>query len=418
MKITWNRSSISTSMAPEVIFEAVHGELQARGWDRPEVVISANTDDLKAEEQDDVVRINCQGNCTVHLPYSATLRVENAHADASFKFLKDQLDIGQVHGSLDLRDVAGVQIERVHGQLSVRGLTGDLHASKVDGNASLRGIQGGCILEQVQGNLDLRDVEGEVQADVDGNALLRLSAMSGADCQVHADGNLHCQIPADASLRLILASEAETIQVRLPDGSQTYNQAECELLMGDGAATLKLSAAGSLYLSSQKADWRPSGDQEAEIEGLSEEFNQQIAQQIETQIQAQMAQMTRQLNEQMAHLSEKINRAGLSPLEAERIVGQALEASERETSRAQEKLRRAQEKLERKLEASRRRGPVVDRRTRAYGRGDWDFPATAPQPPSPQASEEERLMILRMLEQKKITPDEAEQLLSALEGRD
>ena len=131
-----------------------------------------------------------------------------------------------------------------------------------------------------------------------------------------------------------------------------------------------------------------------------------------------MAQMTQQLNEQMSQLSEKINLAGLSPQEAEHIVKQALETSERETSRAQEKLRRAQQKLERKLESSRRRGPVADRRTRAYGRGDWGLPPTPPQPPSPQVSEEERLMILRMLEQKKITPDEAEQLLTALEGQD
>jgi hypothetical protein len=32
-------------------------------------------------------------------------------------------------------------------------------------------------------------------------------------------------------------------------------------------------------------------------------------------------------------------------------------------------------------------------------------------------SEDERLMILRMLEQKKITMEEAEELLSALEGK-
>ena len=37
--------------------------------------------------------------------------------------------------------------------------------------------------------------------------------------------------------------------------------------------------------------------------------------------------------------------------------------------------------------------------------------------PQEQVSEEERLTILRMLEQKKISLEEAEQLLSALEGK-
>ena len=87
-------------------------------------------------------------------------------------------------------------------------------------------------------------------------------------------------------------------------------------------------------------------------------------------------------------------------------------------------MRRAQEKLERKLEAQRRRAEqrnqaATDRRTRRQSWGfEWPSP---PQPPAPQktaATEEERLMILRMLEQKKITLDEADRLLSALEGND
>jgi hypothetical protein len=51
------------------------------------------------------------------------------------------------------------------------------------------------------------------------------------------------------------------------------------------------------------------------------------------------------------------------------------------------------------------------------GRWNWDvFPKGGPIPPKPQASEEERLAILKMLQEKKITADEADKLLSALEG--
>jgi hypothetical protein len=42
---------------------------------------------------------------------------------------------------------------------------------------------------------------------------------------------------------------------------------------------------------------------------------------------------------------------------------------------------------------------------------------TPPKPPVDPVTEEERLMILRMLEQKKITLEEADELLSALEGQ-
>jgi hypothetical protein len=96
---------------------------------------------------------------------------------------------------------------------------------------------------------------------------------------------------------------------------------------------------------------------------------------------------------------------------------EAHEASRRH-SRAQEKIARTQERLARKMEAASRRaeqrGRVPPGRARAY---PWP-----PQPPNPPearepVSDEERLMILRMLEQKKISLEEAENLLAALEGK-
>lgn len=406
-----NKQTIPTSMAPEVIVEHIHGELQVRGWDRPEVVVSANSDDLSLEEQDDTLRLSCQGSCDVRLPHGASLHIGRAHANTAVKNLHDQIDIDEVDGSLSLREVAGVQIERIHGELYIRSASGDLRVGRIDGNASIRDLRADCVLEQVDGNLDLHNVEGCIQAQASGNARLRLSQMIGDEYHVRADGNLHCHIPPDASCKLVLSSDSELIRLRLPEISQTYQQAQYDLAIGGGVATVSLSAGGSLYLFSDQSAWSRREDLEVDFEGLSEEFNQQIAEQID--------QMTHQLNEQMAHLSDQINRAGLSQQEAERIVEQALAASERETSRAQEKLRRAQEKLERKLEANRLRSQVAaDRRTRAYGRGSWSFTApTSPSPPAePHVSDEERLMILRMLEQKKITPAEADQLLAALEG--
>jgi DUF4097 and DUF4098 domain-containing protein YvlB len=416
-----SKQTIPTSMAPEVIIEQVHGELQIRGWERPEVLVSANSDDLSMEEQDDTVRLSCQGNCDVRLPHGATLQIGRAHANTAIKNLHDQIDIDEIDGSLNLREVAGMQIERVHGELYIRSASDNLRVGRVDGNASIRDLRADCVLEQIDGNLDLHDVGGRIQAQASGNARLHLSQMSGDAYQVRADGNLHCHIPPDASCKLTLSSDSELIRLRLPEVSETYQQAQYELSIGGGAALVSLSAGGSLYLFSDQSAWSKREELEFDFEGLSEEFNQQISQQIQDQIQSQMDQMTRHLNDQMAHLSDRINRSGLSQQEAERIVEQALAASERETLRAQEKLRRAQEKLERKLEANRMRAQAAaDRRTRAYGRGSWSFTApTSPPPPAePRVSDEERLMILRMLEQKKITPAEADQLLAALEGKE
>jgi hypothetical protein len=82
-------------------------------------------------------------------------------------------------------------------------------------------------------------------------------------------------------------------------------------------------------------------------------------------------------------------------------------------------MQRAREKLDRKLAAAQRK---VDESERSSGRQEkrtWSFEwpsSSAPAQREPEVSDEERLMILRMLEQKKISLEQAEQLLQALEG--
>ncbi len=108
----------------------------------------------------------------------------------------------------------------------------------------------------------------------------------------------------------------------------------------------------------------------------------------------------------------------MPPEQVQRIIDQARLSSEREMERSQHKLRRAQEKMERKLEAARRR---QERYEHSYHGRSWNFnfsprPRTATAP-AESATDEEQLMILRMLAQKKISPEEADRLLSALESK-
>jgi hypothetical protein len=423
-----SKQSIPTSLAPEVIIEQVGGNLQVKGWDEPEVFVEADPTTLTLEEQDDVVRLSCAGNCEVRLPSGAAVQVGNAHGEARFRLLEDSLKVENVHGSLYLRNVAETGIKAVHGELLARQVAGNLNVDSVHGNAIVRDIQGNCLLEDIHGNLDLHDVEGDIKAAMQGNARVRLSVISGSRYEIQADGNLHCRLPVDASLRLNLNSDGEYISVKAPEGLRLYQQEHCELTLGEGCAEMNLTAGGSIYVSVREAD---KGDDEDQPGGfgfegftrIPDDFSEQIARQVESQIEAQMEAMNRQLNEQMANLSVTIGKSGMSPEETERIMRRARERSERATAQAQEKVRRAQEKIERKIEAERRREEQRAGQTGwnvRFGRKAWhgNFPPPPPPPPRESVSEEERLMILRMLEQKKITLEEAEELLSSLEGKE
>lgn len=423
---------ISTSGAPEILIENIDGSLQVKGWEHSEINVKANADELDLQEQEDTVRLSCHGNCELRVPYGAALQVGEVHGDAHFKLLEDQLTLQQVHGSLVLSNLAETQVNRVDGNLTAKQIAGDLRIGRVEGNAAVRAVQGDLEVEHVEGNLEVRAVEGEVRAAASGNAHLRLSQLTGSDYSVEAEGNIFCRIPEDASVRMTIKSSGQVIRIKSPQGVRNLRQESGEFTLGDGEVNLSLSAGGVVQVDAKETldDAEEGPESGAGAAGWPPQFNDQVGRQIESQINAQMEAISQQLNEQMSSLSAMIDQAGLSPEQSDRIMQQARESSERATVKAQEKMRRAQEKLERKLEAARRReelhAQAAERRAQSRGRKSWSFewPAapTPPRPPAPpepaQVSDEERLMILRMLEQKKITLEEAEQLLAALEGKE
>jgi hypothetical protein len=131
-----------------------------------------------------------------------------------------------------------------------------------------------------------------------------------------------------------------------------------------------------------------------------------------------MEMIESQLNAQLENLSQSMRSTGLPADQAQRIN----EASARAASRAREKMQRAQEKIHRKIEIAQRRAEQrlrpVEKRAQTHEKRTWGFewPGANPEPGKEPVTDEERLMILKMLEQKKITPEEADQLLAALEG--
>ena len=425
-----SRQTINTSLGPEILIGEILGDLQIKGWELPQVAIQADPTELEVQEQEDTVRLSCRGDCEIRLPYGATVQLDSANGDVQIKLLEEPLKIGVVHGSLALRKIAGAQIELVQGDFSVRKSTGDLKLAQVLGDAEVREVEGDCDLAQVLGDLDVQDVEGNLNLVANGDVRLRLSVLMGSSYQIQAQGDVVCSLPQETELKASLSSSGNSIKVRLPENSNHYRQQQVEFIIGSGEIALTIQAGGDIMLLGEETGWEGGAPPPPD-------FGQQIARQVEAQIGSQMEAITRRMNEQMSHLSETLGKVGMSPDESQRIIDLAMQVSERETARAQEKMRRAQEKLERKLEATQRRAEQksqsAERSAWTRARHTWGHgrhvlkvdlsaspsPSTPTNPPgSEPVSEEERLMILRMLEQKKISLEEADRLLSALEGKE
>jgi hypothetical protein len=412
------KQTIQTSQSPKIFLE-IQGSLTMKGAFENEIVIRADSsDDIALDVKDDEVWIKCSSNCTLRVPRAAEIKAEVIHGDAVIKSLEGALKIGNVHGNLVIKDLGSTTIEKINGELVAKQIDGNLEVLSVDGNAQIRDIRGNFRVEQtVHGNLNLEDLEGEASARVDGNIMLRLDPVAGQKMTFSSESNLICRLPEDADVRVSI-ERGGNIEIKLESAPIRGSvRAPYEFTIGDGEAELVLSAAGNILIGQHAPEWEMIGDFDPGIEGIAEE--------ITSQVEAQVEAIERQLENQLENLTVTLGGVGLSAEAAERISRRAREASERASTRAQEKMRRAQEKFQRKMEVAQRkaeaRARAESQREAAREKRSWGFswptpPAAPGEVQEEPVSEDERMVILKMLEENKISLEEAEKLLQALDG--
>ncbi len=423
--MTMDKQFITTSASPHVSLE-VRGILQLKGQDSYEVMAkSDNPENLTFEAREDQVVIRSTGDCIVRVPRLAVIQVKSINGDATIKALEGELTVEKVDGYLSMRNLGETKIKRVDGNLSAKNVDGNFTIESVAGDVTVRTVQGDfTVAGLVHGNLSLSDVGGSVKAAADGNIISRLDPAPGHQYEFSAHGNLFCRLSADASVE-ISVPKASQVRVDLPGiHASAPVQTPYALTLGEGDAKLTLSADGNVTLDTHAPDWEMEDfDIEVgpEVEGMADAISQQISQQVDSQVRM----MEDQLNAQLSGLSMRLSAAKLTQEQARRIEDRAREASERAAARAQEKMRRAQEKMEQKMAAMQRKMEMRTRERERASRHEhrhWRFniptPPVPPTAPGEPVSEDERMMILRMLQEKKISIEEAEQLFSALEGKE
>lgn len=446
-----DRQFIPTTDTPNVNIET-EGDLRLKGFDELQVLAKCTScEDLRLEERDGQVWVSSTSDCSLRVPRKANVFIKVVHGDAVIKALEGQLSGDVVHGNLTLRDVAETSINIVHGDVNAKNINGSICFDRVEGNVQAKSIQAVfTITDRVSGNLRLDDVDMGASARAEGNITLRLDPGPGETFEFTAGGNIFCRLPEDASVDVNIPKAAQ-VMVNLPEAATTAPaQSPYSLSLGDADASLTLNAGGNVVLDRHITDWGEFGDFDVEISSEMEGMTEAIAQQVETQLEAQMEMLEQQLESQMAGFEMRINSFGLSEEQRHRAEERARAASERARAtseraheRAKERIRFAQERLERKLADAQRK---IELKTRAAeraaerasergvrrGRPPLQFsyphsphaqhmpgkPSMPPVPSSEPVTEQERLMILHMLEQNKISLDQAEKLLAALEGKE
>jgi hypothetical protein len=324
-----------------------------------------------------------------------------------------------VRGNLVANETQKLRASRVGGNLTAKEVGGGLDVDRVGGNAVLKEIDGPVAIEQVAGNLVAKGLlKGAKVPKIGGNLVLNGEIGSGQTYHFNARGNATLRLPEDASAYLTLKAKGQIVSsVELTDPSQERGTLSGTL--GDGGAEIAVEARGNIMFGG--------GGPTIRID-LGDEISRQVEESLRSiDLEAIGRQVGDEMEAAMSRLQVKLESVDWEQVgtRTQQTVERAMEQMRMNMGRMVEKAARQQEKLDRKLEREAQRRERMERkRQRAQGRqhrvevqmGTHNSPpeeAYEPAEPEPDL-DDERLSILRMVEQGQISPGEAEMLLDAL----
>lgn len=396
-----------TSATPHITVTECLDNLVVRGSEVRQVTIQVQggADDAVLEQEGETFTLVARAGCLISCPPATTITVGTVRGNLKIKGVEGPVTIGTVHGNVNLRAVGPTALKQASGNLSVRQVAGDLRVQTLRGNARVHQVEGSLSLSQVDGNLVAEGLQGGLAAEqVRGNVRLGPPFSPGATYRLSANGNLTVHLLADASLHLALRA-GDGVRSRIPDLALEEAEEETRGILGTGEASLEAQVGGRVYL-------RPLEPGEGPAEGLPLDFVadlEGLGAQIEARVAEAMAEMEVRLAESLGRIdSEEIHhRVERATEQALRAAGRAGERARREVERATE---RARWEAEREAEQARLRAERAERRwQRSSGR--------RPRPRQEPATDKERMRVLRLVEEGKITTKQAADLLAALEGR-
>jgi hypothetical protein len=359
---------IHVGTTPRINISSVDGDLSIVGWDGEDLLIKADDDDARVEQKNGEVTLSSEGDVSLRIPKAATLLLQSAGGDVAIRGVVGDIELKEVDGDLSIREAGSVAVDTVSGDFSLRSAKKSLYVKNAHGDVSIREVEGSITLDSVADDLALRGARGNIKVNVGEDVVVYLEPKPDGEYSIIAGDDILLVLPTTANATLNV--RGDRILVDWP-GIKDEDETERVFSLGNGSAKISLNAGGKVRISN-KADAGESAEEFGNFAGLNFDwsgFGERISKRVE---------------QATTHAAKRVEEAARR---AERVAGRHMRHGKHGLS---------------------------------VGPWNWDIgPKGVPTPPSPPSepvSEDERMAILKMLAEKKITAEQAEQLLAALEG--
>jgi len=386
------------------------GNLYLTGWNRDEIRLKDLTPHDLVTEKKKHISLVFVDDAIIHVPHSLELEIKAVGNDAFLKGVSANLNISSVGGDLSLIDVSSAVVGTIGGDLIANRVQGDLRVDNTGGDALIENLQGQISLQNIGGDVNLENIGGGIEVNAGGDSQFNFNPVPWQAYQIKAGGDISGSFPADCSVDLSIHSEAEDITVMVGDTELKIEQKDLEQQLGDGGPSLQLNAGGKVFLTDDDFTWLENLKINADLlEGIAGDFSAHTA----GQIRSHLEHLEEDLKESFSGLSESLDSIGISEENLKKFTSQIEESSRKVAQKAELAAIKAQANVEKKFAKNRRKAVKIKTKSKEFDLVDF----FAKQEKKKSVSEDERILILNMLQDKKISPEEANDLLQALEGK-
>ncbi len=414
---------LSISRDDPIIHLKAYGGVRIKGVDQAEVQCEIDAPQLATlVEEDGHVYITVNSSCQLTVPAASAIQIEKGMGSVKIANVHHQIEIDKVLGNLVLDDIDKAEIGRIGGNFSVRNAIGDVSvdkvggnlvvlnvasftAEKVGGNCYAKDVQGKFYLAKVGGKFNGLDLPGETCVEKVGGAFVARNVNLAAD--LRTGGKIHLvkfysqkdlDLKAGGQITLVidekmdnaefsLHSGAKSILIKMRGDELNIGDKHYEYVLGDKREqAIDLASGGAISLvEGEDFDEDPVGDLDEFFEYEDSPFSEMIHARVEVATKRADAKL-KAAEIRLEHLRERLDK--------HRGFDVDLSIGEKVVS-----INGVEKDVEGKYPAS----PVPP------------VPPVARPAGKKGATDEERLMILQMLQEKKISVDEAEALFKAME---
>ncbi|GIK63319.1 MAG: hypothetical protein BroJett018_11130 [Chloroflexota bacterium] len=439
-----------TGAITEIIFEQVGGDLVIQGHSGLGFQIDGDDPEIHQNESG-AVFINCGGDCTAAVPDGISVKVISVGGDGKVTHVTGEVLLDQIGGDLVLRHVTGqATLGNVGGDLSIRHVTGTLTigsigsdldvkhctgeilVSNIGSDVVFKNINGNLNLENVGSDLLVQSVNGDLKVEEVGSDLSITDLKGSCYCpSVHSDivltlafdpektylfgaeGDIVCMVIPGTHARFVLPSDVEVECDEIEDAAYQRDNTGQLVLVGDGGAEIQITEAESFNLVPEERSSKRGFSINVDFDNDVDEMVNNIENTINQSLRG-LGERLEQQTQQAVNAATNFSTGFFSnsknwSAKAEAMARRAREQAERAREQAERLQERAQRRQERFAEQSRERQERFQQRfeggQKAKRTGEWE-----------PVSQQERLVILEMLQNGSITVDQAEQLLKTLEG--